>query len=257
MASIFISYRRSDAEGEAGRLADDLVRRFGEGTVFMDVDTIKPGRDFRKAINESIRSCSVLLAIIGPDWFGVVDSNGEQRLADKNDYVRLEIASALERDVTVIPVMVRGARMPDAELLPPEMKELAYRNTVELTHARWRTDLQFLNEALQPLLEQNCSEPDTQPSTPSPAPTPAAPLSGSSSFPPAHPSPALTAPVLEDVTRLLARFIGPIARVLVKRASRDCNTRQQLLEKVASEIESPVERASFRAAAAREETPAR
>jgi len=77
--AIFISYRRSDSEGEAGRLFDDLVRRFSEQAVFMDVDAIKPGRDFRKAIDESIHSCSVVLAIIGQQWLGSSDEQGQKR----------------------------------------------------------------------------------------------------------------------------------------------------------------------------------
>src|ERR1700735_4638164 len=99
LRAIFISYRRSDSEGEAGRLFDDLSGRFSEQSVFMDVDAIQPGRDFRKAIEESIHSCSVLLAVIGQQWLESADEFGKRRLDDEGDYLRLEIASALRRDI--------------------------------------------------------------------------------------------------------------------------------------------------------------
>src|SRR5580700_5429561 len=103
LSAIFISYRRSDSEGEAGRLFDELVYRFSERSVFMDVDAIKPGRDFRKAIEENIHSCSVVLVMIGPQWLESVDAEGRQRLEDEKDYLRLEVASALGRDIPVVP----------------------------------------------------------------------------------------------------------------------------------------------------------
>ena len=132
---------------------DDLVNRFTEQSVFMDVDTIKPGLDFRKAIEENIHSCSVVLAIIGQSWLESADAEGRRRLEDENDYLRLEIASALRRDIPVVPVLVRGARMPRADQLPADMQELAYRNAVELTHTRWRSDLQVLVDALKPYFD--------------------------------------------------------------------------------------------------------
>ena len=119
----------------------------------MDVNAIQPGRDFRKAIDESIHKCSVLLAIVGQGWLESRDGSGHRRLEDENDFVRLEIASALQRDIPVVPVLVRGARMPRAEQLPDDLKELAFRNAVELTHARWKSDVQVLVQALKPYLE--------------------------------------------------------------------------------------------------------
>ena len=119
----------------------------------MDVTTIEPGRDFRKAIDESVATCSVLLAMIGQEWLEVRDSRGGRRLDDANDFVRIEVASALRRDIPVVPVLVRGAKMPQAVELPDDLKDLAYRNAVELTHARWRSDVEVLLRALQPYLE--------------------------------------------------------------------------------------------------------
>jgi hypothetical protein len=149
LRSIFISYRRNDTEGEAGRLFDDLVSQFGENSVFMDVAAIEAGRDFRKVIDESVSNCGVLLAIIGKNWVDAKDDNGQRRLDDPTDFVRLETASALRRDIPVIPVLVRGAKMPRAEDLPDDLHDLAYRNCVELTHARWNSDLELLVNALR------------------------------------------------------------------------------------------------------------
>jgi hypothetical protein len=146
--AIFISYRRDDSEGEAGRLFDDLVRTFGDDSVFMDVAGINPGIDFRKAIDDNVASCGVLLAMIGPLWATIANSSGQRRLEDANDFVRLEIASALARNIAVIPVLVHDAKMPHPDELPDNLKDLAYRNSVEITHARWNSDVQLLTKAL-------------------------------------------------------------------------------------------------------------
>lgn len=146
--AIFISYRRDDTEGEAGRLYDDLARTFGEDSVFMDVAGINPGMDFRKAIDDNVATCGVLLAMIGPNWATIANSAGERRLDDPNDFVRLEVGSALARNIAVIPVLVHDAKMPRPENLPDNLKDLAYRNNVEITHARWNSDVQLLTKVL-------------------------------------------------------------------------------------------------------------
>ena len=150
MRAIFISYRRDDAEGQAGRLFEDLEERFGKASVFMDVTGIEPGRDFRKVIEQQVASCGVLLAIIGRDWLTATDADGHRRLDDSADFVRLETAAALKRDIPVIPVLVRGAKMPRAEQLPEVLADLSFRNSVELSHARWASDVQLLINALLP-----------------------------------------------------------------------------------------------------------
>src|SRR5271170_5793188 len=150
MARIFVSYRREDAEGEAGRLFDDLVNHFGEDSVFLDVAAIEVGRDFRKAIDDSVSTCGVLLAIIGKGWLDAKNDAGDRRLDDPSDFVRLETASALKRDIPVIPVLVHGAKMPREDQLPEDLKDLSYRNGLELTHARWNSDMEVLIRALNP-----------------------------------------------------------------------------------------------------------
>lgn len=154
MRAIFLSYRRDDSEGQAGRLFDDLVKVFGENSVFMDVAAIEVGRDFRKVIDQSVATCGVLLAMIGKNWLGAKDETGRRRLDDPLDFVRLETAAALKRDIPVIPVLVQGARMPRADELPDDLKDLAYRNGVELTHARWSSDFGVLVKALRSHVEE-------------------------------------------------------------------------------------------------------
>jgi cytoskeletal protein RodZ len=151
--AVFISYRREDSEGEAGRLFGDLAAQFGKSNVFMDVTGIAPGRDFRKIVDKNVASCGVLLAIIGKGWIDAKDDVGRRRLDDPLDFVRLETASALKRDIPVIPVLVRGAPMPRAEQLPEDIKDLVYRNGVELTHARWESDVELLIKAIRPDVE--------------------------------------------------------------------------------------------------------
>ena len=160
--SIFISYRRDDAEGEAGRLYDDLVRAYGNDAVFMDVAGIAPGLDFRKAIDDNVAGCGVFLAIIGSQWATITGTDGRRRLDDDNDFVRLEIASALARNIAVIPVLVHDARMPHPEQLPDNIKDFAYRNSVEISHARWNSDVQLLIDALKQYVTTSTAT-ETQP----------------------------------------------------------------------------------------------
>lgn len=149
MRAIFISYRRDDTEGHAGRLFEDLCTSFGKDAVFMDVSGIEPGLDFRRAIDQQISSCGVLLAVIGKSWLGATDTAGRRRLDDPQDFVRLETATALRRGIPVVPVLVHEARMPQADELPDELKDLAFRNAVELSHTRWGSDVELLVRALR------------------------------------------------------------------------------------------------------------
>lgn len=153
MRRIFISYRRDDSEGQAGRLFDDLTANFGSDAVFMDVAAIKKGLDFRRIIHEHVTSCGVLLVIIGKRWLSITDSKGRRRLDDPNDFVRLEIAAALSRGIPVVPVRVHDAAMPTEQELPDALKELAFRNGTELTHARWNSDVSLLIDDIRSYIE--------------------------------------------------------------------------------------------------------
>jgi hypothetical protein len=141
MPSLFISYRREDTSGEAGRLADDLASRFGRANVFIDIDAISPGVNFEDRIHQALASCQVTLVLIGDRWLTAEQPDGSRRLDAEGDYVRQEIAAALARnDVTVVPVLVEGAKMPGPEDLPPDLAPLAKINAFELSNKRWRYD---------------------------------------------------------------------------------------------------------------------
>lgn len=133
MARIFISYRRDDSAAHAGRLYDRLEYHFGQGQVFMDVDAIKPGLDFVEVVQEAVSVCDGLVAVIGKEWLHLSNAAGGRRLEDPDDMVRLEIATALNRGIPVIPVLVQGAQMPRGNDLPDGLKPLASRNALEVS----------------------------------------------------------------------------------------------------------------------------
>lgn len=145
---VFLSYRRDDAPSAAGRLRDALALRFGEDSIFLDVDTLEPGIDFKEAIDRAVGTSDVLIAMIGKDWLAVGD-DGRRRIDSPDDYVRLEIEAALMRDIRVIPALVENVAMPQSDELPASIAQLARRNAVELGEgARWRADVERLIDAL-------------------------------------------------------------------------------------------------------------
>jgi TIR domain len=152
MTGIFINYRREDNAGFAGRLADDLKESFGLDLVFMDVTNIAPGVDFRKVIEQKVGACDVVLAVIGKSWLTCRDADNQPRLQSPQDFVHMELASALKRDIPVIPILVDGATMPAVTDLPGSLEALAWRNAVELRHAQWRVDIQSLVASLRNML---------------------------------------------------------------------------------------------------------
>ena len=148
MSGIFISYRRGDSEGQARALSLELAKYVGDKAVFMDVDSIALGRDFRRSLHESLESCDAAIALIGPNWLDSKDAAGRRRLDDPGDIVRLEIATALKRNIPVTPVLLQGASMPAEQVLPDDLKELAFRNGFELSHARWHSDVREMVQRL-------------------------------------------------------------------------------------------------------------
>jgi hypothetical protein len=129
--SVFISYRRQDSPHITGRIYDRLAARFGREFVFKDVDSIPLGLDFRNHLQEQVGRCAVLVAVIGKNW-NPLSSSGEARLSDTRDYLRIEIESALERQVPVIPVLVDGIEMPREAELPRSLANLAYHNGISV-----------------------------------------------------------------------------------------------------------------------------
>ncbi len=134
MPGAFVSYRRDDSGPYARRIAAELERRFGEKQVFIDVDDIGVGARFGKVIDGYLEKAGACIAVIGPDWLTVTDRDGRRRLDDENDYVRREVAHALARDITVVPVLVGGAEMPHPRDLPPDLRELCEINALVADH---------------------------------------------------------------------------------------------------------------------------
>jgi hypothetical protein len=148
-AKVFISYRRADSAGYSGRVMDRLDRELGRDLVFMDVDAIPLGTNFTKVLHEEVAKCGVLLAVIGPNWLDARDEHGNRRLDNPNDFVRIEIAAALQRSIPVIPLLLDGARIPKADELPEDLKELALRNGMEIRHASFQDDMNRLIRGLK------------------------------------------------------------------------------------------------------------
>jgi hypothetical protein len=128
---IFISYRRTDSEGITGRIYDHLCARFGASRVFMDVESILPGLDFREVLKSAVARCDILLAIIGREWLPA-EREGSRRLANPDDYVRIEIETALERNIPVVPTLIATAPMPSADALPASLSALVHRQYVRI-----------------------------------------------------------------------------------------------------------------------------
>lgn len=196
---VFICYRREETAPYAGRIYDAMVSRFGEDNVFMDVD-LAPGVDFERRITEVVSGCVALLIVMGPKWAETAE-DGRRRIDNPADFVRLEVETGLNRpEVTPIPVLVGGARMPRREDLPADIRGIARRNAIELSDGRWSYDVGRLMGALDDLL------PDASPvrgTVPDLAPPP----------PPAEPIPLGWRMIVEGMlvagaTATAARFLG-------------------------------------------------
>lgn len=146
---VFLSYRRGDVGGYAGRLTDALLPHLGARNVFHDVSTIAPGQDFTEAIDRSLDDSDAVLAVIGPGWLTASTPDGSRRLSQAGDYVRLEVGRALRRGMRVIPVLVGGAALPAAADLPNELQGLAQRQAVVLHDETWHQDVDGLVRSLR------------------------------------------------------------------------------------------------------------
>jgi len=146
---VFLSYRRTDVGGHAGRLADALANRLGRRKVFHDVTAIGAGRDFRAAIDAALASSDAVLAVIGPGWLDATTPDGRRRLSHDDDVVRQELGAALDREVPVVPVLVGGAHLPTAEELPPELTALSRRQAVVVADETFHADVDLLLRSLR------------------------------------------------------------------------------------------------------------
>ena len=148
---IFISYRRDDSAGYARALYDRLVQHFSKERVFMDVDAIEPGLPFDEAIKRALDQCEVQLVVIGRRWMEKQAGMGP-RINDPKDFVRLEIAAALSRNIRVVPVLLDGASMPSEKELPEPLRALARRNALEISNSRFGSDTETLIMAVRKAL---------------------------------------------------------------------------------------------------------
>jgi hypothetical protein len=214
---IFISYRREDSRGYAGRLQGDLSRRYTNEAVFRDIE-IPPGVDFGVHINGLIDNCNVVLVMIGNGWINARDSEGTRRIDKDADWVRLEIERALARsEVEVIPVLVDGAKLPPREELPAGLQQLRRLNAFELSDRRWDYDVNELGRYLDAALKGTSAIHPQPPPAPDPAPEP---------VPVAEPQPDRTrgAVLIAAVLALLTAFPADlIARNTVHRDPLNSN----------------------------------
>jgi hypothetical protein len=171
---VFICYRREETAPYAGRIYDAMVAKFGVENVFMDLD-LAPGVDFVERITRVVSGCVALIVVIGPKWARLENEDGSRRIADPDDFVRLEVETGLQRDdVLLVPALVGGARMPRREELPSELQTLARRNALELSEGRWRYDVGRLLDTLDELLPESAGSKEATPPPP-PIPEPAPP----------------------------------------------------------------------------------
>jgi hypothetical protein len=148
---IFLCYRREDSGDATGRLSDWLNWRLGNTNIFMDVHGIPLGTNFVEHLRAEVQSCDALLAVIGPNWLDARDEESNRRLDDPNDFVRIEIGRALQRDIPVIPILLNGTKIPRADQLPPELQELTLRSALDVRHGSFQADIDRLIGELKKL----------------------------------------------------------------------------------------------------------
>ena len=149
MTKVFLCYRREDSGGYAGRIQDQLAQALGSDVLFMDVDAIPLGANFVRVLHDEVAKCEVLLAVIGRNWLDARDEHGNRRLENPNDFVRVEIGAALQRNIPVVPILVDGARIPDVRQLPKELEELSFRNGIDVRLASFHNDVSRLIQGLK------------------------------------------------------------------------------------------------------------
>jgi len=216
---VFICYRREESAPYAGRLYDAMIARFGEGNVFMDLD-LAPGVDFVERITQVVSGCLALIVVIGPEWVTVEGEDGKRRIEDPADFVRLEVETGLGRsEVTPIPVLVDGARMPRRESLPSEIQPIARRNALELSEGRWGYDVGRLLDTLDELL------PDGGVSAVGSVPQAPAPLSKRL---------VLEGMLVAGVTAAAGRFLGE--KILSSDKAKEGEHFQEVAEHIVGEI---------------------
>lgn len=150
---VFVSYRRDDSGHVTDRICDRLAMAIGKEAIFKDIDNIPLGVNFREFLQDRVEKCDVLLAVIGGEWLGPDAEEGKTRLLNPSDLVRIELEAALARDIPVIPLLIRGASIPGAEMLPESLHELPYMNGIEIRRGHdFDNDMRRLIKQLERLL---------------------------------------------------------------------------------------------------------
>lgn len=151
---IFINYRKEDSPWNSVALYQELIKHFPKGNIFKDFNTLRPGEDFVESIEKALASCDVLLVLISENWLTIQDAKGNKRINNTDDFVRLEIATALKRNICVIPVLFDNATLPHEDELPDELKKLTRRQSIEIDKTRFEADTERLVEAIKATFER-------------------------------------------------------------------------------------------------------
>jgi hypothetical protein len=233
MPTIVLSYRRDDSKWIAGRIFDRLEGHYGRGNVFMDIDTIPVGLDFREYLQESLDRCDILLAVVGPRWLGT-DEHGHHAIAEETDWVRIEIETALAKKIPVIPILIDRLRMPKASDLPETLRDFAFRQAAEVdSGVDFRSHMERLIRSMDQYLQgrsaapsagqladaakEEAKSPGGSPVAPAVAPSQepvvSAPAAAQEAVPPAPaPSEQAVAPVPHPLPSLSLRDVFSTAR---------------------------------------------
>lgn len=146
---LFVAYRRSDAPGHAGRLGERLIKYFGPGQTFKDIESLLPGQDFVDVVRQRLQRAFCMVVVIGPHWAS------DKRMHDPDDFHREEIRTALERGIHIVPVLVGGATMPRQADLPEDVQPLTRKQVVEITDTRWDYDVERVVKTVEQALAES------------------------------------------------------------------------------------------------------
>jgi hypothetical protein len=169
MTMIMVSYRRADAQDMAGRIADYLISKYGENSVFFDVNSIPTGVNYHNRIEKAIIGSDVMVAVIGQHWIGQNPDGKTSRLHDPGDPVRVEVEAAMKHNKPILPLLVNGATMPEESDLPDSLRELHSYNGARIDSGQdFRLHMRRLVDSITEIVGQAPDQP-----SPPPMPTPA------------------------------------------------------------------------------------